>query len=347
MVQSFPFLVACPMRIKQMPERQIHGGIIRNLRREGLESDLLDFSASMNPFPPHVNWRPGAVDLGDYPDDTYLDLKEAIGSAFSRNPEEITVGNGSVELIRIFAQVMVPTGSRVFIERSTFGEYAQSVRLAGGTITHNPEDTVDLRYLCNPNNPTGMLLSKDTIKQRLKECRDEDSILFLDEAFIDLADPDQSMVEERDPDLFILRSLTKAFSVPGIRFGFGFGDPALIEAIERTRPPWTVNRFAEIYATEAVSHLPDLAESRRMIAIERDHLSQSLCAIGYAPHQSSTNYILVDVGISASDLTRRLLREGVLVRDCTSFGLPESIRVAVRRHEENQVLIEALSACAP
>ncbi len=335
------------MRIKNMPKRQIHGGIIRNLRRDGLEKDLLDFSASMNPFPPAVAWEPEACDLGDYPDDTYLDLKEAIGSAFSRDPEEITVGNGSVELIRIFAQVMAPTGSRAFIERSTFGEYAQSVRLAGGTITHNPEDRVDLRYICNPNNPTGKLLSKDAIKQRLKECRDEGSILFLDEAFIDLSDPDQSMVEERDSDIFILRSLTKAFSVPGIRFGFGFGDPDLIEAIESTRPPWTVNRFAEIYATEAIRHLPDLAESRRMIAIERDYLNQSLSAIGYTPHQSSANYILVDVGMSASDLVRRLLREGVLVRDCTSFGLPESIRVAIRRHEENQVLIEALSACAP
>ncbi len=335
------------MRIKPMPEREMHGGGIRNLRRERQNCDLLDFSASMNPFPPHVEWRPEECDLGDYPDDTYLDLKEAIGSAFSRNPEEIAVGNGSVELIRIFAQVMVSTGSRVYIERSTFGEYAQSVRLAGGTITHNPKDTVDLRYLCNPNNPTGMLLSKDAIKQKLKECRDEDSLLFLDEAFIDLADPDQSMVDHRDPDLFILRSLTKAFSVPGIRFGFGFGDPTLIDAIERTRPPWTVNRFAEIYAIEAIRHLPDLEDSRRMIAIERDYLSQSLSAIGYTPHQSSTNYMLVDVGMSASDLAQSLLREGVLVRDCRSFGLPESIRVAIRRHEENQVLIEALSACAP
>jgi len=335
------------MSIKDMPERQIHGGVIRKLRREGLEKELLDFSASMNPFPPHVNWNPGACDLGDYPDDTYLDLKEAIGSVFSRDPGEITVGNGSVELIRIFALVMAPTGSRSYIERSTFGEYAQSVRLAGGTITHNPEDTVDLRYFCNPNNPTGMLLSKDSIKQRLKECRNEGSILFLDEAFIDLADPDQSMVEEKDSDLFILRSLTKAFSVPGIRFGFGFGDPDLIEAIERTRPPWTVNRFAEMYATEAVRHLPDLAESRRKIAIEREYLTTSLRAIGYIPHQSSANYILVDVGVSASDLVSHLLREGVLVRDCTSFGLPESIRVAVRRHEENQILIEALSSCAP
>ena len=336
------------MKIRSMPKRQMHGGLIRKLRREEEEErDLLDFSASMNPFPPSVPWKPEACDLGDYPDDTYSDLKEAIGSVFSRDPEEITVGNGSVELIRIFAQVMAPAGSRAYIERSTFGEYAQSVRLAGGAITHLAEDTVDLRYLCNPNNPTGTLLSREAIINTLGECHDEGSMLFLDEAFIDLSDPDQSMVQESDPDLFILRSLTKAFSVPGIRFGFGFGDPTLIEAMERTRPPWTVNRFAEVYATEAIRHLPELEASRRLIAIERDYLSTSLRAIGFAPYPSSANYILVDIGMSAADLSLSLMREGILVRDCSSFGLPESIRIGIRRHEENQILIEALSSCAP
>lgn len=335
------------MRIRTMPERQMHGGVIRKLRREGIDRDLLDFSASMNPFPPSVEWDPGACDLGDYPDDTYSDLKEALGSVFSRKPEEITVGNGSVELIRIFAQVMAGPGSRVFIERSTFGEYAQSVRLAGGAITHTPGDTVDIRYLCNPNNPDGALLPKEEVIQKLDACHAEGSALFLDEAFIDLSDPDQSMAGYRDPDLFVLRSLTKAFSVPGIRFGFGFGDPGLIDAIERTRPPWTVNRFAEIYAAHAIRQLPELAESRRRIAAEREYLMDSLRVIGFNPHPSSVNYILIDAGVPATELSKRLMQRGVLVRDCTSFGMPESIRVAVRRHEENRVLIEALSACAP
>ncbi|MCQ1538935.1 pyridoxal phosphate-dependent class II aminotransferase [Methanocalculus taiwanensis] len=335
------------MKIKRMPKRQMHGGIIRKLRKQKSRNGILDFSASMNPFPPHVEWRPEDCDLGDYPDDTYSDLKEAIGSVYSRDPDEITVGNGSVELIRIFAQVMAPPGTTAFIERSTFGEYAQSVRLAGGSVTDNPHERVNIRYLCNPNNPTGTLLTKHVIVNLLDTCREEGSSLFLDEAFIDLSDPKESLVNHRDPDLFILRSLTKAFSVPGIRFGFGFGDPELIEAIELTRPPWTVNRYAEIYTIEAIRHIPDLEESRRKIAIERDFLTKSIRSIGLAPHSSSANYILIDAGMNSSDLTSALLNEGILVRDCRSFGLPESIRVAVRSHEENRILIEALSICAP
>ncbi|MDO8842550.1 histidinol-phosphate transaminase [Methanocalculus sp.] len=333
------------MRIKSLPDRATHGGVIRRLLAEGVNGDIIDFSASMNPFPPHVMWRPEACDLRDYPDDTYTDLKEAIGSVFSRDVSEIAVGNGSVELIRIYAQVMASNGSRAYIERSTFGEYAQSVRLAGGSVTHNTEDEVDVRYFCNPNNPTGKLAKRGDILNLLKFCSEEGSSLFLDEAFIDLSDPDQTMADHRNPDLFVLRSLTKAFSVPGIRFGYGFGDPRLIEAIEMTRPPWTVNRYAEVYTIEAIRHLPDLLSSRKMIAVEREFLTKSIQSLGFFPHPSSTNFILLDTGKNATDLTRDLITKGVLVRDCTSFGLPQSIRVAVRSREENRVLIEALSEC--
>lgn len=172
------------------------------------------------------------------------------------------------------------------------------------------------------------------------------SSLFLDEAFIDLADPRASVADLRDPDLFVLRSLTKSFAVPGIRFGFGFGDPELIDAIERTRPPWTVNRYAEIFAISAIRHLSDLEQSRQFIARNRESLGKSIQSLGFTPHQSDTNYILINTGRQASELTAELLAKGVLVRDCTSFGLPESIRVAVRTEDENQVLLEALSACA-
>jgi len=332
------------MKPHRLPQKQRHGGVIRRLRADGAGEDLIDFSASMNPYPPFVDWKPQLCDIKDYPDDTYMELKEAIGSAFSRDPSEITVGNGSIELIRIYAQVFLSPGYGAYIESPTFGEYAQSVLLAGGEMVSRPEDAA-VRYLCNPNNPTGWLLQRAEIQTILRDCKEAGSRLFLDEAFIDLSDPGESMSDHRDPDLFILRSLTKAFSVPGIRFGFGFSDPEVIEAIETARPPWTVNRYAETYAIEALRHLPDLERSRRLIVEERVFLVKSINSLGLFCHPSSVNYLLVDIGRDAGELQQALLRKGVLVRDCTSFGLPQSIRIAVRRGEENKVLIEALSAC--
>lgn len=332
------------MKPDRLPQRQKHGGTIRRLRADGAGEGIIDFSASMNPYPPTVHWKPELCDLREYPDDTYMELKEAIGSAFSRDPAEVTVGNGSIELIRIYAQIFLSPGSSAYIESPTFGEYAQSVLIAGGRLAEEPEDAT-VRYLCNPNNPTGELLVREEVQQILHSCKETGSRLFLDEAFIDLADPRESMADHRDSDLFILRSITKAFSVPGIRFGFGFSDPDTIEAIETVRPPWTVNRYAEAYAIEALRHLPDLLHSRQMIADERRFLTESITSLGLFCHPSQVNYLLIDTGRDAGALQHALLRQGILVRDCSSFGLPQAIRVAVRTHEENTMLIEALSAC--
>jgi threonine-phosphate decarboxylase len=170
-------------------------------------------------------------------------------------------------------------------------------------------------------------------------------LLFCDEAFIELSDPAQSMVDVQDPNLFVLHSLTKSFSVPGIRFGYGFGDPDIIDKIEITRPPWSVNAFAEAYAMEAFKHLGELETSRAAIARERNWLTDQINALGMRCNASSANYILVEYGQNVTLLCAALAHHDILVRDCTSFELPTCFRIAVRKREENQTLVEALSAC--
>jgi threonine-phosphate decarboxylase len=181
----------------------------------------------------------------------------------------------------------------------------------------------------------------------LREVRSRSGTLFLDEAFIELSDPGQSLAGEEGPGLFVLRSLTKAFAVPGLRFGYGFGDPDLIARMEVMRPPWSVNAFAEEFALLAFRNYHRLEQSRQRIAGEREWLEGRIRGLGLAPLPSSANFLLVDLEEPASALAARLLDKGILVRDCASFGLPGSIRIAVRRREENERLIEALSACLP
>ncbi|MDD1691563.1 MAG: aminotransferase class I/II-fold pyridoxal phosphate-dependent enzyme, partial [Methanoregula sp.] len=139
--------------------------------------------------------------------------------------------------------------------------------------------------------------------------------------------------------------LTKSFSVPGIRFGYGFGDPDLIEKIEITRPPWSVNAFAEAYALLAFQHWDELAKSRADIAVERAILAREINALGLNCCPSSANYILVECDRRVAPLCSSLMQREILVRDCTSFGLPTCIRVAVRTRDENRIFLEALSAC--
>ena len=330
---------------REIPGRVVHGGTLLWHRRHS-GRPLLDFSANLNPFPPDIPWKPDPSTLAAYPDDRYEALREVIGRTFHRAPNEIAVGNGSMEIIRVFCQAALSNRDGFYVDRPTFGEYELSARLAGALPVAGP-DRAHLRFICNPNNPTGALLRGGEVGEILREARGRSGILFLDEAFIELSDPGQSLVHEKDPALFLLRSLTKAFAVPGIRFGYGFGDPDLIARMEVIRPPWSVNAFAEEFAVLAFRNYHRLDESRQRIAVERDWLEVKLRDLGLPPLPSSANFLLVNLKGQASVLVARLLEGGILVRDCASFGLPDSIRIAVRKREENRQLLEVLAACMP
>jgi threonine-phosphate decarboxylase len=328
------------------PKRMIHGGTGKR-QREKTKENVLDFSASVNPFPPKVVWHCDPSDLSSYPDDSYNGLKERIGEVFCRDPLEICVGNGSIEIIRVFCSVTLghAKGTRYFhIEPPTFGEYELSASLAGAERTADPGNA-DVLFVCNPNNPTGTLLRRAELLRRLRDVKKHEGILFCDEAFISLADQNESLADIRDPNLFVLHSLTKSFAVPGLRIGFGFGDPDLVEKIETARSPWCVNAFAEAFAMEALLHLSDLTDSRRAIKEERHRLLSSISDLGLTCNPSSVNYILVECGKEVTPLCEALARKNILVRNCASFGLPTCIRIAVRTPDENIRLLEALGSC--
>ena len=332
--------------VVDFPERVTHGGIGK-LQLQKTGKNVLDFSASVNPFPPHFTWNCDPKLLEYYPDDTYSILKERIGSVYGRDPSEICVGNGSVEIIRAFCNVTLGRkgpGRRFFLEPPTFGEYELSARLAGAERTADPKDA-DVWFFCNPNNPTGTLHPKTGVLEMMGRIQPHGGILFCDEAFIALSDPEQSVADIRDPSLFVLHSLTKSFAVPGLRIGFGFGDANLVRQIETARSPWSVNAYAEAFTFEALLHLDELAESRAAIAKARDKLAAGLKNLGFSCHPTSTNYILADYSGNVRKLCEDLAAKNILIRDCTSFGLPTCIRVAVRTDDENRQLLEALSRC--
>ena len=325
------------------PKRVVHGGTGKR-QHEKTKKMVLDFSASVNPYPPQFEWECNPACLSYYPDNNYSRLKECIAKTFHREIDEICVGNGSIELIRVFSSVMLSENKRYSVETPTFSEYELSAHLAGASPADSMGD-IDVSFICNPNNPDGTLRTRDEMLTILKKTSQSGGMLFADEAFIELSDPRESLVDIMDEHLFVLRSLTKSFAVPGIRFGYGFGDPALVEKIEVARPPWSVNAYAEAFALQAFQHMGALSKSRAFIKKERTWLSMHLNAIGLFCHASSVNYLLVETGKLATPLCERLEAHGILVRDCTSFGLPTCIRVAVRTREENTILVEMLTSC--
>lgn len=352
-----------------------HGGRVDEAaEKRGIDpKTIIDFSANMNPLPPPESLEQllsqGMNSLGLYPDYRYKKFREAVvdflykENGITLNLENVIPGNGSAEIFRLALEAVYASGGgRVLVPFPTFSEYASQAGLVGLKVdrveyedlfacTQEELSGYDMVFLCNPNNPTGVLREKDLLLDFVSRCLDVDTSVLLDEAFIELSDPDKSLVEskKRFPNLVIVRSLTKAFTIPGLRIGYALVTGKLRDRMEKLRLPWNLNCFASLVGSDFLENERNLLErSRKFIRKEREWLYKKLSELGFSAYNSSTNFLLFntrDVGVAAPDLVNRCLDHNVLIRNADSFyGLDEwYVRVAVKQREENRKLIEALT----
>lgn len=348
-----------------------HGGKVRAMASilDVDQRDLLDFSANINPLgsPPLKNLiREEMENIGHYPDNEYMEFRRAAADFVGVDVNNVVPGNGSSELFRLFAEMIIEEGDLVLITVPTFGEYETQSRLFGARIKYvdrgvrvpkNPSDFLDdstlkkakAVFLCNPNNPTGTLISRNQIEKLAQRCERSETFLLVDEAFIELSDPRQS-VAQMAPQmefLFVCRSLTKSFGVPGLRLGFGIAGDCMAEVMNQTRLPWSISSLASAVGTHLLKQTDHLEKSREEISRELYWLTTELRSLGLEPINSTVNFILVNVkssGYRSAELAEKMICQKVLIRDCQSFpGLGDDyIRVAVRNREENKKLIKAL-----
>ncbi len=342
----------------------VHGGIsTTDLRMVGLTAEeVLDFSSNINPLGTSERVRQAAVaaDLAAYPDRDSLLLREALAARLQVDVEQLLIGNGSTELIHLLARAKLRSGSRCLIFEPTFGEYEAAATLAEGEIHRLPAAETDsfrrpidvalntisdvhpeLVFLCNPNNPTGVRLEREYVQQILAAL-EPDGLLLLDDAYASLADQGWDSVSLLpNTNLAILRSMTKDSALAGVRLGYLLADPALIEMVRIWQHAWSVNAVAQAAGLAALDDETHIVAARDVIAASKRYLYERLNSMDLAFTPSAANFLIVNVG-DARYVRTELLRLGMAVRDCTSFGLPEYIRVAVRRKEECERLISAL-----
>jgi threonine-phosphate decarboxylase len=340
-----------------------HGGKVQEAASI-LGAEPLDFSANINPLgsPPLKElFLEELKHIGHYPDNSYRNFRRAAGKFVNVDMECIVPGNGSSELIRLFAECCVEEGDIVLVPTPSFGEYTNQSLLAGAAVkkVNIGEDGLPilskadlaqakLLFLCNPNNPTGRLLSAGQVMDLADRCEEAETFLLVDEAFIELSEPKESVAIHAPcrEYLFVMRSLTKSFGVPGLRLGFGVTNSRLAGILNLARIPWSIGSLASAAAEYLLGCEEHLERSRLVIKEELAWLESALHGLGLKPVPSSVNFILVDIrpcGLDSNVLAERSMREGALVRDCQSFGLGKSyIRVAVRGHSENEQMIAAL-----
>lgn len=347
-------------------EKAVHGGDVWAYNK-----GLLDFSSNINPFGPSKKalkcleeslWK-----LPYYPDPDSNKLKKAISEYLEINKKNITVGNGSTEIIKNFLELVIRKGDRVIISEPTFSEYEVYSRLYGAEIKHiyskeennfsiktdeivrEIDDKTKVVFICNPNNPTGQIIDSEGLEKIIISARDHGAFVFVDEAYIEFTKNHCMVGKIRDyENLFILRSVTKFFSLAGLRIGFGIGDETLVDGLEKIRIPWNVNILAQEVAEASLNDEEFIKDSKRRLMDEKEFLKKEISKIeGIKIINSNTNFFLINIeesNIRAKELKNRLLEDGILIRDCTSFnGLDDRfIRISVRTREENTLLIKNL-----
>ena len=329
------------------------------------DSRILDFSSSISPIgpPPSVKTRlKKRLDTyWTYPDPDSKNLREALQQYTGIAASQIVAGNGATEIIYNFCQAFV-SGTAVLIPVPTFGEYEAASRLHGGkvaffkTMNLNHDLAEFIRaipghgcvFLCNPNNPTGTLTLAKNIKQIIHAAAKKSTLVFVDECFIELAagpDASVSRLVRRCKNLLVLRSLTKSFGLAGMRVGYALGSKTVIETLNRIKIPWNVSGPAQEAARAALSDRSYIDKVRKMLRAESSFLQRRISDMeGFACVDTDANFILVRTRLRSGTVQRRLLKSGILVRDCSSFrGLGGNfVRIAIRTRGENKKLIRAM-----
>jgi L-threonine-O-3-phosphate decarboxylase len=346
-------------------------------------SALTDFSASINPLGTPQSAIEAIVNstpqLGAYPDPEYPELRSHLAQHHQIDPAFILPGNGSAELLT-WAGRELAQQDFTYLITPAFSDYARALNAFGGKIFPCPLSFDSLRrgdsgkddsrrgerpfaptmslpiplspqpqsglLLNNPHNPTGKLWTREEILPCLKQF----NLVVIDEAFMDFLDPsqEQSLIPwvTEYPNLVILRSLTKFYSLPGLRIGYAIAHPDRLTRWQQWRDPWSVNTLAVAATAAALQDKEFQQQTWNWLTPARSRLFQQLEAIpGLQPLAGAANYLLVQTQMSATKLQEQLLKNyQIVIRDCLSF--PELgdlyFRIAVRLPSENDRLIEAI-----
>lgn len=351
--------------LRELP-KTVHGGQGWRLK------DVEDYSHNLNPFGPPEDIgeivKAAASDVGHYPDDGCAELKGTISKKFGVKENGIIIGAGSSDIIRMFPNTFFGPGDKAVISSPSFAEYSHQCRIAGAGIVWNPlNDADDFRidygtlsercrgakavYICNPNNPTGRIEPRDRILGFVEECAERDVLVFLDETLLELVpgykDITCSGYVGRYPNLLVAGSLTKSFAIPGIRIGFGFGSEEIVAEMEKVRMTWNVGQVEQTVANVLIRDRMDhVHRAADIMQKESVRMHRELTEIGLRIRPTDSYFFFDSVsplGTDGKEFAGRMQENGIVVRDCASFGKPfESyIRFCVKDRERNDRFVSA------
>ncbi len=337
---------------------------LNTLVRENVKK-VVPYSSARDEFTGHAsiyldaNENPFNTEYNRYPDPHQIALKRRISELKSIAPEFIFLGNGSDEPIDLLFRAFCEPGmDNVVIPQPTYGMYSVSAAINGvnarfvsltsafdidvEAVLSTCDDRSKLLFLCSPNNPSGNLLGTNKVQKLLESFQ---GIVVLDEAYIDFIKGEGFVPRlSQFKNLVILQTLSKAWGLAGLRLGMCFASPAIIEVLNRIKPPYNISSVTQQIALKRLEQPEEKDRAVAAILLGRDFLSRELQRVPMVTHifPSDANFLLVRV-IDAKQTYASLVQKGIVVRDRSNVRLcDECLRITVGTTEENQNLIQTL-----
>jgi histidinol-phosphate aminotransferase len=342
----------------------IPGKPIEEVKREFGLRDVVKLASNENPYGPSPKvlqaLRQASRQLNRYPDGDCHELRQALAKKLRVSDRQLIVGNGSDELIILAARAFVRRGDEVVIAKPSFMMYDIASRVEGATVKAIPlknfrydlpamkkavTKKTKIIFLGNPDNPSGMYLSRKEVAGFLKGLSRK-VLVFLDEAYYEYVSAkdyaDTVRLLRTHKNVIVTRTFSKIYGLAGLRVGYGIGDAELIGFLNRIREPFSVNSMAQVAALTVLKDQSYYRRLAKLIAEQRLFLYKKLQELDLQYVESFTNFVLVRVPGDASAIARKLLKKGVIIRDMNAWGMKGFIRVTIGTARENQRFLTSL-----
>jgi len=341
------------------------GKPVEELTRELGVTDVVKLASNENPQGPSPAARAALANAADgltrYPDGSGYRLKNALARHLSVQANQITLGNGSNDVLELIARIALSPGAEGIVSEHAFVVYPLAVIANGGRLVTVParDWTHDLDamaaavtaatrivFIANPNNPTGTWVTGAALTAFL-DALPEHVVVVLDEAYFEyLTDPDYPdgmALLVRYPNLVVTRTFSKVYGLAALRIGYCVSDPAIADLLNRVRQPFNVSTIALECAEAALGDRDYVASSRALNAQGMQQLERGLDQLGIGYIRSGGNFLCIDLQRPAGPVYEALLRLGVIVRPIGVYGMPNHLRVTVGLHHENARFLDALA----
>jgi len=343
----------------------VPGKPIEYVQREFGLTDVIKLASNENPLGPSPKaikaMQEAAVKMNLYPDGYCTDLRAMVAKELNVPENYLIFGNGSDEVIRLIGQTFIRPGDEVVVADPSFVEYDFVCYLLGGNLikipvqnfTHNLRqmaqaitDKTKIVFICNPNNPTGTMVTSSEVKEFLSKVPDHVLVVF-DEAYYEYVDdetyPDSlGYIKKGRNNIIALRTFSKIHGLAGLRLGYGIAVPELIQLIQRTKEPFNANLMAQVAAMASLQDKEHLLRSRDTNKKGKEYLYKSFTEMGleYIPTQG--NFMMVNISRHSQEVFVEMQKRGVIVRTGDIFGLDNFIRVTIGTQEQNERFINVL-----